>query len=137
MTPVLVDSSVLLDIINEDAVWEPWSTKALVTASTIGLPIINPVVYAEISARFESEEHLNLVMPTTLYKREQIPWPASFLAGRAFAAYRRRGGVRTSMLADFLIGAHAKVAGYRLLTRDVKRFRASFPDLELIAPDGR
>ncbi|NBU28536.1 MAG: DNA-binding protein, partial [Caulobacteraceae bacterium] len=50
------------------------------------------------------------------------------------AQYRRRGGARESILADFLIGAHAAVAGYALLTRDPRRVRAAFPGVELITP---
>ena len=59
---------------------------------------------------------------------------AGFLAGKCFAAYRRRGGSRRSPLPDFYIGAHAAVAGYRLLTRDAGRYRSYFPKLDLIAP---
>ena len=35
---------------------------------------------------------------------------------------------------DFYIGAHAAIAGYRLLTRDVRRYRTYFPTIEIIAP---
>jgi predicted nucleic acid-binding protein len=59
------------------------------------------------------------------------------LAGKAFLRYRRRKGVRTSSLPDFFIGAHAAVAGLRLLTRDGKRYRAYFPSLDLLAPDAK
>jgi predicted nucleic acid-binding protein len=64
-----------------------------------------------------------------------LPWPAAFLAGRAFIDYRRRGGLKRSPLPDFYIGAHAAVAGLRLLTRDPDRFRSYFPTVELITPE--
>jgi predicted nucleic acid-binding protein len=54
-----------------------------------------------------------------------------------FLRYRRRGGERRSPLPDFFIGAHAAVAGYRLLTRDATRNRGDFPQLPLIAPSPR
>jgi predicted nucleic acid-binding protein len=74
-------------------------------------------------------------LPEALFRREDIPWEAAFLAGKAFLAYQRRGGARCSPLPDFFIGAHAQVAGHRLLTRDVARYRTCFPRFELIAPD--
>ena len=63
-----------------------------------------------------------------------VPRPALFLAGRAFLRYRRAGGRKSNVLSDFLIGAHAAVAGCPLLTRDVQRYHAYFPIVELIAP---
>ena len=70
----------------------------------------------------------------SLFVREPLPWEAAFLAGKCFVTYRRRGGTRRSPLPDFYIGAHAAVAGYRLLTRDAGRYRSYFPKLDLIAP---
>lgn len=59
---------------------------------------------------------------------------ALFLAGKAFAQYRSRGGARQQVLPDFLIGAHAAVEGWPLLTRDATRFRTYYPGLEVLAP---
>jgi predicted nucleic acid-binding protein len=67
--------------------------------------------------------------------REAIPYEAAFLAGKCFLVYRQRGGTKQSPLPNFFIGAHAAVAGYRLLTRDAARYRSYFPRLPLIAPD--
>jgi hypothetical protein len=69
-----------------------------------------------------------------MFEREPIPYEAAFLAGKSFLAYRRRGGTKRSPLPDFFIGAHAAIAGYRLLTRDVVRYSTYFPKLQLIAP---
>jgi predicted nucleic acid-binding protein len=66
--------------------------------------------------------------------REELPWPAAFLAGRAHVDYRRRGGTRTSPLPDFFVGAHAAITGYTLLTRDPTRYRTYFPRLRIVAP---
>lgn len=64
----------------------------------------------------------------------EIPRPALFLAGKAFAQYRRRGGSKAQVLSDFFIGAHAAVQGWPLLTRDASRFRTYFPSLQVLAP---
>lgn len=96
--------------------------------------IINQVIYAEISARYEDTDELDLDLPEHVFQREQLPWTAAFLAGKAFAEYRRRGGMRRSPLPDFFIGAHAAVADLRLLTRDEVRYRSYFPTVELIVP---
>jgi hypothetical protein len=65
---------------------------------------------------------------------QDIPRPALFLAGTAFAAFRCRGGRKAQVLPDFFIGAHAAVRGWPLLTRDAARFRTYFPGLFVVAP---
>lgn len=130
----LVDSSVLLDIFTEDRKWFAWSQAALVSAVDVGPVLINPIVYAEISVRFTRIEDLDAVLPDRI-EREELPWPAAFLAGKCFRDYRKRGGARRSPLPDFYIGAHAAVTGRSLLTRDTRRYRASLPALRLISPE--
>jgi hypothetical protein len=85
--------------------------------------------------RYSRIEDLDAAIPPHLFVREPVPYRAAFLAAKAFVRYRRRGGLRSSPLPDFFIGAHAAIAGYRLLTRDTARFRNYFPSLVLIAPD--
>ena len=135
MTAVLVDSNVLLDVMTEAASWLSWSVSAIERAADTSRLVINPVIYAETSVRFSRIEELDAALPGDLFEREPIPYEAAFLAGKAYLAYRRRGGTRRSPLPDFLIGAHAAVSSYRLLTRDSARYRAYFPKLSLIAPD--
>lgn len=130
----LVDASVLLDVFTEDPAWGAWSEDALADALDRGDLVINPIIYAEVSSRFTRIEDLDRELPAHIYLRESLPWRAGFLAGRAFVEYRRRGGMRRSPLPDFFIGAHAAVAGLRLLTRDATRYRTYFPAVELIAP---
>ncbi len=132
----LVDSNVLLDVTTDDARWSDWSAATLSRAADAGRLVINPIVYAEVSVRFTSIELLDEVLPETSIRREPLPFPAGFVAGKAFLAYRKRGGAKSTPLPDFYIGAHAAVAGYRLLTRDARRYRTYFPQLELIAPNG-
>jgi predicted nucleic acid-binding protein len=134
MTVVLVDSNVLIDVLTQDARWSAWSSGALADAGLTGRIVINPVIYGEVSVGFPRIEDVEEALPRSLFEREHIPFEAAFLAGKAFLAYRKRGGGRRSPLPDFLIGAHAVVAGYHLLTRDPRRYRAYFPGLEIIAP---
>ena len=134
MTSVLVDSNVILDVIDGDPRWAPWSSTALATIADESLLVINPMIYAEVSIRYTTIEAVDIVLPINLFRREDLPYEAAFLAGKAYLQYRERGGKRRSLLPDFLIGAHAAVAGYRILTRDAGRYRSYFPKLDLIAP---
>lgn len=134
MKPVLVDSNVILDIATNDATWGAWSSAALQRAADESVLVINPVIYAEVSIGYDRIEDLDSVLPSDVFRRDRLPFQAAFLAGKCFLAYRRKGGVRSSPLPDFFIGAHAAVAGLRLLTRDAKRYRTYFPTLELITP---
>ncbi|HEX9671618.1 MAG TPA: type II toxin-antitoxin system VapC family toxin [Thermoanaerobaculia bacterium] len=129
---VLVDSNVLLDIATNDPTWFARSAAALAAAADEAPLVINPLIYAEVSIGFQRIEDVEDALPPRLYRREQLPYEAAFLAGKAFLRYRRRGGTRTAPLPDFYIGAHAAVAGFRLLTRDPRRYRAYFPGVELI-----
>jgi predicted nucleic acid-binding protein len=135
VTPVLIDSNVLLDVITNDPAWGAWSRDALQRTADEAILVVNALVYAEVSVGFDAIEDLEEALPADLYRREHLPYEAGFLAGKVFLQYRRAGGARRSPLPDFYIGAHAAVAGYRLLTRDGGRYRTYFPRLELIAPD--
>jgi predicted nucleic acid-binding protein len=132
---VLVDSNVLLDVLTEDAQWFEWSASRLAEAAAATTLAINPVIYAEVSIRFDRIEELDDAVPIDHFRREALPWEAAFLAGKAFLRYRRRGGKRRSPLPDFYIGAHAAVRALSLLTRDARRYRAYFPTVRLICPD--
>lgn len=134
MPAVLVDSNVLLDVITNDPVWGIWSNSILERLANQSVLVVNPLIYAEVSVGLPSIESLEEALPPELVVRDELPYEAAFLAGKVFVEYRRRGGTRRSPLPDFYIGAHAAIAGYRLLTRDAGRFRTYFPSLELIAP---
>lgn len=130
----LVDSNVLLDIVTDDPTWSAWSSNALAEAFDKGRVVVNPIVYAEVSVGFDLIENLDDALPATQFVREPLPYAAGFLAGKAFLAYRRRGGARPTPLPDFYVGAHAALAGYRLLTRDARRYRTYFAGLDVLAP---
>ena len=130
----LVDSNVILDVVTEDPAWIDWSASMLASAAQRGRLVINPLTYAEVACAFANIEELDAALPPEYFTRETLPWPAGFLAARAFLAYRRRGGSRPSPLPDFFIGAHAALAGYTLLTRDRRRYKTYFPKLRIVEP---
>jgi len=130
----LIDTNVLIDILLSDANWRAWSAQMLDQRSAHGRLLISDVVYAELSSRFVSERQLDSAMASLDVAHRRIPKSALFIAGQAFQRYRRAGGTRSSVLADFFIGAHAQVEGLPILTRDTRRYRTYFPDVELIAP---
>jgi len=134
MKTTLVDSNVLLDIATNDPAWFDWSSQALESAANESPLAINAIIYAEVSIGFERIEDLEAAIPSSLFRRDALPFEAAFLAGKAFLQYRRRGGGRLTPLPDFYIGAHAAVGGFRLLTRDPRRYQTYFRSVELIAP---
>lgn len=134
MHGTLVDSNVILDVLTEDEDWWDWSSSRLAESASDGMLVINPIIYAEVSARFERIEELDEALPPDYYRRVPLPWEAAFLAGQCFVKYRRRGGSRRSPMPDFYIGGHAAIAGLTLLTRDARRYRAYFPTLRIVAP---
>jgi predicted nucleic acid-binding protein len=130
----LVDSCVLLDVITGDKEWADWSAGQIALAIDAGRVVINPLIYAEVSVGYETLEELDDLLPAGVYEREPLPYVAGFAAGKAFVRYRRNGGDKRSPMPDFYIGAHAAVAGYRLLTRDARRYLTYFPVIDVVAP---
>jgi predicted nucleic acid-binding protein len=131
----LVDTNVLIDILGDDPHWAGWSLSRMAAAGARGDLIIDPVTYAELSTGFPDIRELDAFIRRFRVELTPTPRAALFRAGRAFLAYRRSGGTRSSLLPDFLIGAHAEVAGLTILTRDIRRYRTYFPAVRLIAPD--
>jgi predicted nucleic acid-binding protein len=118
-----------------DPNWFNWSASVLSEYADQGNLVINPIIYAEISTYFSAIEDLDILLSPERFRRDQLPYAAGFLAGRAFLTYRRRGGERRSPLPDFYIGAHATTSNLPLLTRDSNRYRTYFPQVILITPD--
>jgi predicted nucleic acid-binding protein len=130
----LVDSCVLIDVLANDPVWADWSIAQLEHCALQGALVINPIILAEISPRFECAADLEAALQNLPLVREALPWDAAFLAGQAFKAYRQLQGSKTSPMPDFYIGAHALVGNLQLLTRDRARYQSYFPRLALVAP---
>ncbi len=128
----LVDTNVLLDIITGDPTWCAWSENALREAAERSTLAINPIVFAEVSMKFNRIEDADAALVD--FVRDPLPYEAGFLAGKAFLAYKKRGGARRSPMPDFYVGAHAVVGRMDLLTRDAARYRTYFPALTIHAP---
>ena len=131
---MLVDTNVLVDVLANDPEWADWSIAQLRAQAQIHRLCINPVIYAELSLAFNTVEALDEALAGLRIPVIDIPRPALFLAGKAFVQYRRQGGAKANVLADFFIGAHAAVAGWPVLTRDVRRYVGYFPTVALVSP---
>lgn len=134
MRSTLVDSNVLIDVLADDPHWADWSMNQLERLGNVAPLVINPLILAELSPRFERAEDLEAALSLLPLKREALPWDAAFLAGQAFKVYRKLQGNKRSPMPDFYIGAHALVGNMRLLTRDAARYAGYFPKLELVQP---
>ena len=131
---ILVDSNVLIDVMQDDPTWADWSAAQLQRARATQKLAINAVILAELSVNYETLDEIKGYLDAVGIVTKAVPEEAAFAAGHAFMKYRRRKGVKTGVLPDFLIGAHALAAGYTLLTRDVARYKTYFPGLVLIHP---
>lgn len=134
---LLVDTNVLVDVLQNDPQWAEWSLRQLRAQAQVHELFVNPVIYAELSLSFQSIEATDTALEGMGLTVEELSRPALFLAGRAFVKYRREGGTRTNVLPDFFIGAQAAVLGCGILTRDGRRYRTYFPRVPLIDPEGR
>ncbi len=131
---MLVDTNVLVDVLANDPDWADWSIAQLRAQSRVHRLVINPVIYAELALTFSTVEALDDALEGIALPLLEIPRPALFLAGKAFAKYRKAGGLKNSVLSDFFIGAHAAVGNLPLLTRDARRYSTYFPTVKLVAP---
>lgn len=131
---ILCDSNVLLDVLLDDPRWAPWSLAQLEAWSRRGPVIVNPVIYAELAAGFDTIEALDREIEAMGLRFEEMPRDALFLAAKAHLLYRKRGGTRAGVLADFFVGAHAAVRRIPLLTRDARRYKACYPTVTLVTP---
>ncbi len=132
---ILADSNVLIDVLSTDRHWIAWSMDQLQRAVETGPVYFNEIVYSELAVKSTSEQDLDRDLRDLGLQFLRIPKTALYFAGKVFARYKTAGGTRASTIPDFFIGAHAQIAGLPLLTRDVRRYRTYFPDVELIAPE--
>ncbi len=131
---VVVDTNILLDVANRNPIWLDWSASQMMQLAKVHDLIINPIIYAEFSVSFVLLAEVETSVSAMGLTVEDLPREASFLAGKAFARYRKLGGAKSGVLPAFLIGAHAMVLGCPLLTRDTRRYATYFPTVRFITP---
>ncbi len=131
---ILVDSSVLIDLLEKTPEWFDWSAEQLFAAASRDQLGVNALVYAEISRAFASEAAQQEFMKQSGMVYLHIPAAAAYAASAAHRIYRKNGGTRAATLPDFFIGAHASVEGFTLMTRDATRIHTYFPKVPSISP---
>lgn len=134
---MLVDTDITVDVLENDPDWADWPISQMQAQSKVHRLVINPIIYAELSLTFSTVEALDQVLDGMKLRMLEVPKAALFLAGKAFVQYRRSGGIRSNVLGDFFIGAHAAVGGLPVLTRDTRRYKNYFPSVKLVAPERR
>jgi hypothetical protein len=99
---LLVDTNVLADVLEDDPAWADWSINQLRAQSKIHRLAINPIIYSELSLTFSTVEALDQTLDQLGLVMIEIPHPALFLAGKAFARYRRQGAKAMSSVISSL-----------------------------------
>jgi predicted nucleic acid-binding protein len=131
---ILVDTSILVDILARNSQWSEWSLDQLELAAARDNIALNDIIYAELAAGPRNVADLDAALWTLGMDHVPIPRAALFLAGQAFRMYRRQNGTKSGVLPDFFIGAHAVTTDAPLLTRDPSRIRSYFPSVTVISP---
>lgn len=127
-----IDTNVLIDALDPTSRNHEWATEQLALADQ---PlVVCDVVYCEFSVGMGSVEATSTAVTSLLLERTRYSDRALFQAGKAFKEYRERGGAKSNVLSDFLIGAAADDDGSPLLTANPRDFRSYFPNLVMISP---
>lgn len=128
------DTNVLLDLLNFRSPYHAQSREWLRAAYNQGAVVVCDIVYAELVPAFGNRAALDGMLRAMSVATSPIDTTIAYEAGVRWMRYRRAGGPRTRIVADFLIGAHALASADRFLTRD-RGFYASY-FAELRTPQG-
>jgi predicted nucleic acid-binding protein len=127
-----VDTNVLLDVFLPDPKWGQKSKIRLEQSFNQGSLIINEIIYSELSPQFSNKALPDNVLKTLSIRIVSLDLKAAYHAGRIWKDYRKAGGRRNHILADFLIGAHAEIEAEQLLIRDSGFYKKYFSDIHVI-----
>ncbi len=131
---ILVDTNVIFDVLTPGSEWQAWSIDRIDECRRRGTLASNEIVFAELSARLNSEADVQTIFSELGLAFEPMPTAGLFAAGQAYRRYRAAGGSRSNVLPDFFIGAHAQVNKAGILTRDARPYRNYFPEVTIISP---
>ncbi len=132
MEPVLLDTSVILDILDRDSHWHSWAKETFREFSKTHIATVNPIIFSELCAGMESPADVLKLLDKLNISEQPLNHDALFLAAKAFIKYRKRGGQKTGVLPDFYIGAQAAVCKWPLISRDKGRYTSYFPTVKVI-----
>ena len=132
-----IDTNVFLDVLLPNEAFYDASAQALEDAANAGSVVICDLVYAELCVHFAVQRECDEFLESNDVRVEALRHEAHFLASRVWRTYRQRGGQRTRILADFLIGAHAQTQANRLVSRDRGIYGKLFPSLNVTVPTMR
>ena len=125
-----VDTSVLLDVFLPDDKHGPRSREWLRNAYDRGAILVCDVVYAELVPAFQNRASLEDALKRISVTISPINTAFAYEAGARWLQYRRAGGRRNRIIADFLIGAHAVATADAFLTRDRGFYATYYPELK-------
>jgi predicted nucleic acid-binding protein len=128
------DSNILIDIFSEHEIFATPSKIALSKCLEEGAVVLCGAVLVETLSFFSSEKTFFEILSTLGIQPVTMSMPTFIEAASVWREYRQRGGNRTRVVADFLIGAHASMECDRLLTRDRGFYRQYFKKLKIVEP---
>ncbi len=129
-----IDTNVLLDVLAPNPEYFERSVQAIEEAVRTGSIVVCDLVYAELCVHFHHQTECDQFLEQNEIRVEPLAREASFLASRLWKTYREKGGKRTRILTDFLVGAHAQVQASQLLSRDRGFYKEIFRSLLLVDP---
>ncbi|WP_422463462.1 type II toxin-antitoxin system VapC family toxin [Endozoicomonas sp. ALB115] len=135
MPNLLIDTCVILDILDRESRWHNWSKDQFRHLSKTHSPVINPIVFSELCAGMESPAVVLQLLSSLSISEQSLNHETLFLAAKAFVQYKKRGGTKTGVLPDFYIGAQAAVCSWPLISRDKGCFTRYFPTVQVIMPE--
>jgi len=129
-----LDTNVLLDILIPNDSFADCAEAAIEAAASEGLLVVCDIVYAEVCSQFATQKDCDFFFSDNMIRVESPSREALFTASRIWRRYRKQGGKKTRILADFIVGSHAQAQTNRLISRDRGFYRSLFPDLTVSDP---